>query len=237
MERRSLDEILANVKTGRAISPAGIINAAKNLMYTPVRELTNEVFNDGEDPCWVGEYAKISGIGDVSRTYVESLMSIRKEFERGYVTSSLYMLLSALKMGGSKTVRMWMKISIEDVMKVAGLETYFDTWLKEDVRLWEENEGVAPNIGNLMEICFYSFGKECNEEQYVLPVGEQKEYLFKENHVTTPFIRYEEDVSLWMAGENVREHFCRNYTCLVCEWVWLLMHYAPLAILNKKCRN
>ena len=29
MERRSLDEILANVKTGRAISPAGIINAAK----------------------------------------------------------------------------------------------------------------------------------------------------------------------------------------------------------------
>ena len=91
MERRSLDEILANVKTGRAISPAGIINAAKNLMYTPVRELTNEVFNDGEDPCWVGEYAKISGIGDVSRTYVESLMSIRMQLMARRIIISLTM--------------------------------------------------------------------------------------------------------------------------------------------------
>lgn len=237
MERKSLDEILENVKNGRAVSPAGIINTAKNLMYTPVKDLIDGRFDDNKEPCWVREYSRETGITDTSRTYIESVAKIRKKFENGSVTASLYMAVSALKLGGSKPVRMWMRNSIEDAMKTAGLETYFNTWLKEDVRLWEKVEGRAPSIGDLMQICFYSFGNECNEDDRVLPMTEQKQFLFKDVRVTKPFVRFEEDINIWNLYPDRRVQLCDAYTRLVCVWVWLLMQQAPLAILNKKFKK
>lgn len=68
MERKSLDEIILNAQTGRAISPAGVINAAIDMMNTPIRDMVTQNLS-GEELDWAYDFAQYIELDEVTLPY------------------------------------------------------------------------------------------------------------------------------------------------------------------------
>ena len=238
MERKSLDEIINNAQTGRAISPAGVINAAVDMMNTPIREMVNTNLT-GDELDWAYDFAQYIELNEVTLPYSKVYEKVEMVQIIAYPYSNVFLYLAGMALGPGKQADRWLRVSIEDAMTEAGMEKEFDIWFKEDVRLWEKIHGKAPRIGKLMQIIFDAFAADAKEHEMVNPLVEKESELFPGCRVTEPFIRHEEDILFKNPpGSKKREvSFNERYTRLVCTWVWLLMLKAPMAILEKKCKK
>lgn len=223
MERKKLDVILHSIETGRAISPAGIRNAAVTLMETKVpamvkgeydaREFwTITLFNYAFPVRLDGKYWDIVG-------GIEKQAVLHKD-----MSGELFMMLASLHQWGSDNVKRWLSFGVEDVMREAGLTVQYENWFSREAEMWEKEYGKVPSVADIMKI---TYELEWFEQRKVRPYEEQPEDYFPD-HIAEPFRRTwrELGVNSTPSGRDM-ENAKQKYINLASTWIWLLMVEAP----------
>ncbi len=223
MKRKSLNDIMNSIKTGRAISPAGVRNAAVALMETMVPAMV-EADYDGR------EFWTITLLGFVkpvrmARTYWDAVGGMESQAVFHYeMPGELFMSLASLHKWGSESVKRWMSFSVEDVMHEAGMDVQYEQWFQREAKMWEKEYGKVPSVNDIMKI---GFDLEWFEQFKVKPYIERADFFYSEK-ISNPFHRDWAELGVKpLCLKTSLEGAKYKYTRLVCTWIWLLMVEAP----------
>ncbi len=223
MKRKNLDDILHSVRTGRAISPAGVRKAAVALMETMIPRMVDSDYEGRE--FWTITLFGFAKPVRERRNYWDAVGGMEKQAVlHEDMSGELFWMLASLHQWGSESVKRWMSLSVEDVMREAGLVSLYEEWFQKEAVMWETEYGKAPSVGDIMKI---AWELDWYEERKVQPYMEWSEDLFPEN-LTEPFRRTWRELGLKpLTLESAVEEAKHKYICLNCTWIWLLMVEAP----------
>ena len=223
MERKNLNDILHSIETGRAISPAGIRNAAVALMEMKVPRMVESDY-DGRE-FWTITLFKYVKPVRFDGTYWDAVGGIEKQAVlHEDMSGELFMILAGLYQWGSDNVRRWLSFGVEDVMREAGLDVQYEKWFSREAKMWEAEYGKVPSVADIMKIT-YELG--WFEQRKVRPYEEQPKDYFP-YYIAEPFRRTwrELGVNSTPLGRDM-ENAKQKYINLASTWIWLLMVEAP----------
>ena len=223
MKRKNLDDILHSVRTGRAISPAGVRKAAVALMETMIPRMVDSDYEGRE--FWTITLFGFAKPVRERRNYWDVVGGMEKQAVlHEDMSGELFWMLASLHQWGSESVKRWMSLSVEDVMREAGLVSLYEEWFQKEAVMWEAEYGKVPSVGDIMKI---TYELEWFEQRKVRPYMEQPKDYFPD-HIAEPFRRTwrELGVNSTPSGRDM-ENAKQKYINLASTWIWLLMVDAP----------
>ena len=223
MKRKNLDDILHSVRTGRAISPAGVRKAAVALMETMIPRMVDSDYEGRE--FWTITLFGFAKPVRERRNYWDVVGGMEKQAVlHEDMSGELFWMLASLHQWGSESVKRWMSLSVEDVMREAGLVSLYEEWSQKEAVMWEAEYGKVPSVGDIMKI---TYELEWFEQRKVRPYMEQPKDYFPD-HIAEPFRRTwrELGVNSTPSGRDM-ENAKQKYINLASTWIWLLMVDAP----------
>ncbi len=223
MERKNLNDILHSIETGRAISPAGVRNAAVALMEMNVPRMVESDY-DGRE-FWTITLFKYAKPVRFDGTYWDAVGGIEKQAVlHEDMSGELFMILAGLYQWGSDNVRRWLSFGVEDVMREAGLDVQYEKWFSREAKMWEAEYGKVPSVGDIMKI---TYELEWYEGLKVRPYMEQPEEFFPDQ-ISEPFRRTWQELGVkQLTLKSTMEKARHRYISLTSTWIWLLMVEAP----------
>ena len=233
MERISLEKVLNNAKSGRAISPAGIRNAASGLLALKVNDLVTPC-SEEDGPAWADEFCSLANLPDGEIPYIKAVRHINMQLDSTVPTliSDLFMFISSLGFLGSDTVKQWTGLCAEDALREAGMQEEFEIWLSGDAGEWEREKGRAPSIRDILMACFDAFDETGVEDLNICSVdmSDGLADIVKDNDHSAPFERSADVMGLENFDDDIQEDFKAGYSMLICKWIWLVMVEAPYKV-------
>ncbi|MCR5598727.1 MAG: hypothetical protein K6G19_11190 [Lachnospiraceae bacterium] len=223
MKRKNLDDILHSARTGRAISPAGVRKAAVALMETMIPRMVDSDYEGRE--FWTITLFGFAKPVRERRNYWDGVGGMEKQAVlHEDMSGELFWMLASLHQWGSESVKRWMSLSVEDVMREAGLVSLYEEWFQKEAVMWETEYGKVPSVGDIMKI---TYELEWFEQRKVRPYMEQPKGYFPD-HIAEPFRRTwrELGVNSTPSGRDM-ENAKQKYINLASTWIWLLMVEAP----------
>ncbi len=223
MKRKNLDDILHSVRTGRAISPAGVRKAAVALMETMIPRMVDSDYEGRE--FWTITLFGFAKPVRERRNYWDVVGGMEKQAVlHEDMSGELFWMLASLHQWGSESVKRWMSLSVEDVMREAGLVSLYEEWFQKEAVMWEAEYGKVPSVGDIMKI---TYELEWFEQRKVRLYMEQPKDYFPD-HIAEPFRRTwrELGVNSTPSGRDM-ENAKQKYINLASTWIWLLIVEAP----------
>ncbi|MBO4374176.1 MAG: hypothetical protein J5829_03630 [Lachnospiraceae bacterium] len=233
MERISIDKVISNARTGRAISPVGIRSAALKLLSTPIDKLVKPVRDDC-GPEWKDEFCGFAHLSNPGKPYIEAVRHINSQLDSGFprLTSDLFLFMSGLGYLANDPIKPWLAMCAEDALKEAGMDKEFELWLAADAREWEKENGRVPSIRNILIETFDGFG-DMGKEKMDISCDDLTDELAEKvslDEYSEPFSRTDHMLGLSYSKEEIRQDFATYYTRLFCKWMLLIMVEAPYRI-------
>ena len=227
MERESLNQILERLRDENRVSSQNIRKITEEFLEKPLRELVN--LRDGKNECmslteWESLFTMWMGQEPGNESLKKRFQTLKENSQMFPVHSELFLFLISLGVFCVSKTRTFFNMPVEEYLKDAGMEKEFDQWFSEDVRKYEELEGKAPSLLNVLDICFNQYSEANGRLFFFLIFMENNIKEF--GHPVNPFFRSRFEMGAY--------HYKDRLIRLIAKWTWILVVEAPLKIVSKK---
>ncbi|MBR1854609.1 MAG: hypothetical protein IJ794_15945 [Lachnospiraceae bacterium] len=216
VQHRTPKEILEKARSGRAISPAYVEQNVKDFLRLSDTDIWGPCSDSEEElEDMVSLFQNTLCAGPKDHRYIDMARSCyrTKKGDEEWIVDDFAQLVF---LGYEGKFRFpFLQLTVEDYLKLAGLEELYERWFARDAEAWmREHGGKAPKIREVLKEGWEILCATLNTAIGVKPNAAERVELAVED-ISQPFRREEEKTDMY------EEQF------LMVKWAWILMVEAP----------